>query len=102
MRTIFVYITNPSKRVAKNIAKHLLEKKLNGCANIFPMESAYWWQGRIENAKEYVLICKSLESEFAKLTREVAKIHPYTVPCIAKINVRCNEKFANWLKDVLD
>jgi uncharacterized protein involved in tolerance to divalent cations len=28
--------------------------------NIFPIESYYWWQGKIEKAKEWVVIAKTL------------------------------------------
>lgn len=102
MRAVFVYITNPSRRTAKSIAKHLLEKRLIACANIFEIESFYWWDKKIENSKEYVLICKTIESRYAKIKREVAKMHPYSVPCIAKFGVELNDKFASWLKSELN
>lgn len=101
MSAIFVYVTAPSKRVAKKIAKHLLEKRLITCANIFPIESFYWWENRIENAKEYVLICKTLGSKYAKIKEEISAIHPYSVPCIAKFDVELNKKFALWLRNEL-
>jgi periplasmic divalent cation tolerance protein len=45
----FFYITNPSKEEAKRIAKHLLDKRIIACANIFPIESMYWWDGKDQN-----------------------------------------------------
>ena len=38
---IFIYITNPNKDEAKKIAKHLLNKKLIACGNIYPINSIY-------------------------------------------------------------
>ena len=37
MKYIFVYITNPTKKEAEKIARHLLEKRLIACANVFPV-----------------------------------------------------------------
>ncbi len=95
---IFIYITNPSKEKAKDIAKHLLEKKLIACANIFPIESLYWWEGKITEDSEAVLIAKTLEENFEAVRGEIEKIHPYTIPCGIKINVESNEKYFSWLK----
>ena len=100
MSFIFVYITNPNKKEAKRIALHLLKKKLVACVNIFPIESLYWWKGKIEKAKEFVLIAKTKEEDFKKVEAEVKKIHSYTVPCITKINVEANEEYEKWLKEI--
>ncbi|MCD6550293.1 divalent-cation tolerance protein CutA [bacterium] len=98
MRFIFIYITNPTKTEAGRIAKHLLKKRLIACANIFPIESFYWWKGKITNENEYVLIAKTTENNFEKVKIEVEKIHSYTIPCIIKIHVSSNKKYFNWLK----
>ena len=50
---VFIYITNPSEEKAKEIAKHLIEKKLIACGNIFPSTSLY-------NGKASLLMKKSL------------------------------------------
>jgi periplasmic divalent cation tolerance protein len=46
-KPVFIYITNPSKKEAKRLAKHLIEKRLIACANIFPIESLYWWKNKL-------------------------------------------------------
>ncbi|MCK4938457.1 MAG: divalent cation tolerance protein CutA [Methanosarcinales archaeon] len=43
MNFIFIYITNPTKEEARKVAKHLLEKDLFTYANIFQIDSLYWW-----------------------------------------------------------
>ena len=95
---IFIYITNPNKRAARRIALHLLKKRLIACANIFPIDSMYWWKNKIEKTKECVLIAKTSERNFEKIKNEVKTIHPYSVPCIVKINVKANREFEKWLK----
>jgi len=98
MNFIFVYITNPTKKEAKKIAKHLLEKRLIACANIFPINSLYWWKGKIVDDNEFVLIAKTSNANFEKVKKEVEKIHSYKTPCIIKIPVSSNKKYLDWLK----
>lgn len=98
MSFIFVYITNPSKKVAERIARHLIKKRLVACANIFPIKSFYWWKKKIEKSNEFVLIVKTTKNNFKKVKDEVRKVHPYSVPCITKINVDANEEYEKWIK----
>ena len=102
MNFIFVYITNPNEEEARKIARHLLEKKLIACANIFPISSLYWWKGKIADEKEVVLIAKTLEENFEKVKEEVKKIHSYSVPCIIKIPVSSNKKYFDCIKEEVE
>lgn len=97
MNFILIYITNPTKKEAKEIAKHLLKKKLIACANIFPVDSLYWWKGKIAQETEFVLIAKTSKANFEKVKKEVERLHSYTIPCIIKIPVSSNKKYFNWL-----
>lgn len=99
MNFIFIYITNPTEKEAEKIAKFLLKKKLIACANIFPIKSLYWWNRKIAQEKEVVLIVKTTKNNFEEVKREVEKIHPYKIPCIVKIPVSSNKKYFDWLKD---
>lgn len=94
---ILVYITNPSKNEARNIAKHLLEKKLVVCANIYASESLYRWKGKIADENEYTIIAKTIDEKFELVKKEVEKIHSYAIPCVIKIPASSNEKYRDWL-----
>ena len=95
---ILAYITSKDKEEAKSIAKHLLEKKLIACANIFPIESLYWWKNNIEEEDEFVLIAKTLKEKFNEVKEEVKRIHSYSTPCILKIETEANLEFLEWVK----
>lgn len=101
MNFVFIYITNPTKEEAGKIARHLLEKRLIACANIFPINSLYWWKGKIADENEFVLIAKTTEENFEKVKKEVKKIHSYTIPCIVRISVSSNKKYFDWLKGAI-
>jgi len=100
---IFIYITNPNKEEAKKIAKHLIEKKLIACANIYDnITSIYFWEGKIADENECVLIAKTLDKNFEKVKTEVEKIHTYKIPCIVKIPVSSNQKYFEWIKEEVE
>ena len=99
MSLVFVYITNPSKEVAKQIAKKLIKKKLIACANIYPgVTSIYPWKGKVAKEKEIILIAKTTKAKFESVRKAVEKLHPYKVPCIVKIPVKANKSFTKWIQ----
>ena len=99
MAFIIIYITHPSEENAQKIANQLIEKKMVACANIFPIKSAYWWNGNIENDDEFVSIVKTTPSMWQTVQQEIESIHPYEVPCIMKIETQANEAYENWIKN---
>ena len=98
---IIIYITNPSKEAAKKVADHLMEHHLIACANMFPVNSIYRWEGKVRDEEEYVMICKSTEDKYEKIKTEVESIHEYEVPCVVKIHAEGNSKYMDWLRGQL-
>lgn len=96
---IIVYITYPSKKHARNTANLLLKKRLIACANIFPMESMYWWKGKVAEEKEWAVLLKTEEKNYARIQKKVREAHPYAVSCILKLNVEANKEYEKWVKE---
>ena len=94
---IAIYITHENMEQAKRVATHLLEERLAACANFFPIESMYWWQGKMESANEVVSIVKAPAEHWERIKAEVERIHPYDVPCIVRFDAQANEKFEAWI-----
>jgi periplasmic divalent cation tolerance protein len=91
------YITHPDEAAARRMAEHLLTERLIACANIFPVTSAYWWQGAVQQENEWVSLVKtSLELE-AALESAVQRMHSYEVPCIMRFEARANETYEQWI-----
>jgi periplasmic divalent cation tolerance protein len=100
---IFVYITAKDFDEARKIARHLLEKKLIACANIFPVRSMFWWEGKIEECVEFVVIAKTKAEKFKELREEVKKIHSYSVPCICSFVVEEGlREFLDWIDKTVE
>lgn len=99
MPFIVVYCTCISNEQAENIAKDLLNKKLIACANIFPIQSMYWWNGLIENDKEWVLLIKTKTLLWQQLEKAITQIHTNTIPCIIKFEVSANTSYEDWINN---
>ncbi|MCH8003033.1 MAG: divalent-cation tolerance protein CutA [Nanoarchaeota archaeon] len=94
-----IYITCKDEKEAVKISKHLLEKRLIACSNMYPIRSMYRWQGKIQDEKEFVLMAKTKEKNYGKIKEEVKKIHSYDVPCILKIDAEANESYNKWVNE---
>ena len=102
MGFIIIYITYPDLKTAKKIVASLMKKRLIACGNFFPVQSVYWWKGKMENTKEMVSIVKTKKSNWEKIKAEVTKLHPYETPCIMKLDVRANKDYEAWInKEVI-
>jgi periplasmic divalent cation tolerance protein len=99
MSFALIYITHSSEAEAQRVSQHLLERKLIACTNIFPITSAYWWQGMIQNECEWVSIVKTTLESFEGVKTQVEKVHSYEVPCILKITVEANAAYEQWIAD---
>jgi periplasmic divalent cation tolerance protein len=96
------YITFPSKKDAEKIAKKLLEDKLCVCCIIYPAKSFYLWKGRIEKAREYILIVKTLKEKVKEVETFIKKLHPYKIPFIGVFEIKVNKEYYKWAKDLLN
>ncbi len=104
---ILVYITCESEKQAKEIGRHLLEKRMCACVNIFPnMHPMFWWppkENKIDESEEVVLIAKTIESKYQALEDEIYKIHTYETPCVFSIPVtHVAKKYYEWIKGELE
>ncbi len=74
-------VTAPSMLQARDLARNLLEERLVACVNLVPaVGSMYWWEGRIEEAEEVLMILKTHASLLDRLIGRVRELHPYRVP----------------------
>ncbi len=99
MTATFVYVTAASEIEAERLARAAVGERLAACANIIPgMRSLYWWQGKIDEGRETVLILKTVARNVAKLTRRIKELHSYSVPCVAVLPIKGgNRAFLDWI-----
>ncbi len=97
-----VLITVTDEDEAVKIGKTLVEEKLAGCVNIIKgIRSIYFWQGKVEDEPEVLMIVKTKTDLFDELEKRVKSLHSYTVPEIIGIKIdKGSEGYLNWLTDV--
>jgi periplasmic divalent cation tolerance protein len=99
---IVVLVICGSPAEAKRIARALVEKKLAACVNLLaaPVVSTYRWQGKVEMAREHLLIIKSTRRRFEALRREIARLHGYDVPEIIALPIAAGSPaYLRWLAE---
>ncbi len=76
-----VLVTCGSIAEARRIGRNVVEKKLAACANIVPgVESIYRWKGKVERAREALVVIQTDANRLPELEREVTRTHSYDVP----------------------
>jgi periplasmic divalent cation tolerance protein len=100
----FVYVTAANKKEGESISRALVAEKLAACVSIVPgVSSRYWWQGRIEQSKEILLIIKTTPRRYQELERRVKDLHSYSVPeILATPVVEGNPGYLKWIKNTLE
>jgi len=95
----FIYVTTKDKNSAKKIGRVLVEERLAACVNIVDnMESIYWWDSKIQEDKEAILIVKTKASLVKELINRIKSLHSYSCPCIVVLPIAGgNEDFLSWI-----
>lgn len=98
-----VLTTLPSRPQAEKLAQRVLQEKLAACVNVIgPARSFFWWEGKIDRAKEHLLLIKTHRSLFSQLRRFLEKNHPYEVPEIVALPIeRGNAAYLDWIRRVI-
>jgi periplasmic divalent cation tolerance protein len=96
---IIVLITAGSEKEARKIAELLVKEKKAACVNIVPgVDSLFRWKGKIDSARESLLLVKTRASLFPEIIRLVKETHSYEVPeIIALPIIGGSEEYLKWL-----
>ena len=101
MKSSFVlaYSTARDAQEARAIAAAVVTERLAACANIIDgMNSLYFWEGKLCDEHEAVLIVKTRKSLFPRLMSRIRELHSYDVPCIVALPiVDGNPPFLSWI-----
>ena len=94
-----ITVNCPSAEVADRIADALIAARLAACTNrLAEVESRYFWDGRVEAAREVPLLVHTRADLFDTVARTVRAHHPDETPSILGVAVaRANEDYASWL-----
>lgn len=97
-----VLVTCGSAAEARRIARAVVRKRLAACANILsaPIESVYRWKGKVEEAREYLLIIKTTAWRLKQLEKEVQRLHSYDAPEFIALPVSSGSRgYLRWVEE---
>ena len=96
---IVVLITAGSEEEAHKIARLLVNEKKAACVNIVPgVDSLFRWKGKIDSARETLLLVKTRASLFPEIISLVKEAHSYEVPEIIALPIIAgSEDYFKWL-----
>jgi periplasmic divalent cation tolerance protein len=94
-----VLVTCASIAEARKIGRAVVEKKLVACANIVAgVESIYRRKGKVERAREALVIMKTSATRLRSLEREVKRLHSYDVPEFITLTIVAGSKeYLQWI-----
>jgi periplasmic divalent cation tolerance protein len=95
-----VLVTCAGLAEARKIARGVVEQRLAACVNIsaVPVESIYRWNEKIETAREYLLVMKTMEKRLQELQRAVKLLHSYDVPEFIVLPIESGAKeYLDWV-----
>ena len=99
---IIVLVACGSTREAKRIARALVDARLAACGNVLerPVHSIYRWKGRVETAREFLLIIKTTRRRFTALAKTVKRLHSYDVPEIIALPIaKGSSDYLAWIDE---
>jgi periplasmic divalent cation tolerance protein len=95
-----VFVTCASIAQARSIGRSVVTKKLAACANILPsVQSIYRWKGKVESAREVLLLIKTTAARVPQLEKEVKRLHSYEVPEFIALPIAAGSSgYLNWIQ----
>ncbi len=98
---IIVLMTASSEDEAERISKALVDERLAACVNIVPaIRSLFFWEGKTQDAREALLVCKSRQPLLEKLVSRVKSLHSYAVPEVLALPIIAGSRdYLDWLRE---
>ena len=102
MPSVFqVESTTDSREEAQKIATALVERRLAACVQIVgPIRSTFWWEERVQDAEEFLLLCKVPEERLDEATTLIEELHSYDVPEVLAFEVAHGSRsYLEWVAE---
>ena len=96
--------TTATAEEAQQIATALVEMRLAACVQIIPqVRSVYRWQGKVEQADEWMCLVKTRRSLLPQVEAEIGRWHSYECPELIAVSIEAGSvAYLNWLGEQLE
>ncbi len=84
---------------AVELVREAVEARLAACGQVLgPVDSTYWWRGRVESEREWLVVFKTRASLAASLREFILERHPYELPEIVVADVATSKAYGDWIR----
>ncbi len=94
-----IHVTCKDENEVEKISKTLLNEKIVACANYFPVKSMFSWKGKIEKAKEFIIILKTNDRQKEKAVRRIKELSSYALPVITWNEANTTKDAKDWINN---
>jgi periplasmic divalent cation tolerance protein len=93
-----VLTTLPTRDEAMALAHAAVDARVAACVQLIgPIASVYRWEGKVEEAEEYLCVLKAPSKGLARLAAFVRGRHPYDTPEITALrSAFVDERYLAW------
>ena len=102
---VMVFVTSKSSAEARRIGRAMVTSRLAACANVLPgkIESIYRWRGKVERARETLLLLKTTRGRWPKLRDAIRRAHSYDVPEIVAMPIVAGlNEYLEWIGESVE
>jgi periplasmic divalent cation tolerance protein len=96
-----VIVTGPTGGLVPALGRELVDARLAASVNVLgaPVESTYWWRGRVETATESRMHLLTRTDLVDHLVAFIRARHPYEVPNVTAMPILAgNADFIAWVR----
>lgn len=103
-RALVVVTSVGTEEEAIRISRELIGRRHAACVNIISsVKSIYRWRGKICSDSEYLLVIKSLQTEYDLVAGAIRELSSYELPEILSFAVKKGDPgFIEWIESSLD
>ena len=104
MSAIVMVTSVGNEEQSHTIAGELVARRHAACVNVIQgVKSYYRWQGKICRDSEYLLIIKTMASEYPLVADTIRELHSYELPEILAFDIaKGDPSFLQWIAGSLD
>ena len=101
MSATLTLVTCRDAAQAKRIATALVRERLAACVNVLPGAlSIYRWEGKVERAREVLLLIKSTTARSKRLAARVKALHSYETPEVITLRIASGDAaYLRWVRE---
>jgi periplasmic divalent cation tolerance protein len=94
-----VVTTVDNEQSAELLARGIVDARLAACVQIVgPIRSLYWWQGSVDDAREWQLVIKTTSECLSALESFIKEHHSYDTPEITATEITWGSReYLDWI-----